>query len=689
VQHAGNILPRLYLLVTVGSVYIRSRAAPARDVLRDMAEMARGVQHATRGLFLRHHLSQLTKDTLPDTGNAFSGAGGDVRDSVDFTVGNFTEMNKLWVRMQHQGPGRDRERRERERRELRLLVGTNLVRLSQLEGVDAALYAEVVLPRVLEQVVNCRDEIAQQYLMDCVIQVFPDDFHLRTLEAVLAACAQLHEGVNVTAIVMALLDRLRVYASENHDLVPEDIRVFDIFTTHIARIIQQRPSMQLVDILGIQLGLLQFALRCYPGNLAYIDQVLEFCAHVLHRMSREGKQKLENPACVRLVVQLLTALLDLDAARNQVLVILEFDNYPELMQYLHVSTRKTVAMAIVQSVLKHRVPLDDHDKVAKLLAFLRPLLRDDPAALADDADREDFDEEQHLVARLVHLLGHSDTDEAFRVMGLVRKHFGQGGTQRIAHTLPPLVFRTLQLAHAVRAREIGSTGGGGSGSGGGSDDAAPKVSCRKVFQFAHEAISALAAEYPELALRLFLQAALSADACGLETICYEFVTQGFVIFEDELAASKAQYAAILLIIGTLERLRCFTDDNRDVLAAKASLYAAKLLKKPDQCRAISAASHLFWSPAAADDDDGAGDATTAAGRRNGKRVLECLQKALKIADTCMAASLNVLLFIEILNRYVLVEKDPRTVDLFGFNTRCTCISIAFRAVFFFFFFCHN
>ena len=34
VQHAGNILPRLYLLITVGSVYIKSKEAPARDILK-------------------------------------------------------------------------------------------------------------------------------------------------------------------------------------------------------------------------------------------------------------------------------------------------------------------------------------------------------------------------------------------------------------------------------------------------------------------------------------------------------------------------------------------------------------------------------------------------------------------------------------------------------------------------------
>jgi len=80
-------------------------------------------------------------------------------------------MNKLWVRLQHQGHSRDREKREMERRELRILVGTNLVRLSQLDGVDLDMYQRTILPSILEQVVNCKDVIAQEYLMEVVIQV--------------------------------------------------------------------------------------------------------------------------------------------------------------------------------------------------------------------------------------------------------------------------------------------------------------------------------------------------------------------------------------------------------------------------------------------------------------------------------------------------------------------------------------
>ncbi|KAJ2941228.1 hypothetical protein O0L34_g3423 [Tuta absoluta] len=173
VQYAGNIVPRLYLLITVGLVYIKTNTNLRRDLLKDLVEMCRGVQHPLRGLFLRNYLLQCSRNVLPDTPaeDANNDGEGTVRDAIDFVLMNFAEMNKLWVRMQHQGHSRDKERRERERSELRILVGTNLVRLSQLEAVTVEEYGRLVLPGILEQVVSCRDAIAQEYLMECIIQV--------------------------------------------------------------------------------------------------------------------------------------------------------------------------------------------------------------------------------------------------------------------------------------------------------------------------------------------------------------------------------------------------------------------------------------------------------------------------------------------------------------------------------------
>jgi vacuolar protein sorting-associated protein 35 len=207
VQYAGNIIPRLYLMCTVGTVYMAIEDAPVKEIMKDMMEMSRGVQHPIRGLFLRYYLAGQARDCLPQGDG--EGPEGNLQDSISFILTNFVEMNKLWVRLQHQGHSREREQRTKERQELQLLVGSNLVRLSQL--VDLDNYKKILNP-LLEQIVQCRDVLAQEYLLEVVTQVFPDEFHLHTLDQFLSAVARLNPHVNVKAIVVGLMDRLSQYA---------------------------------------------------------------------------------------------------------------------------------------------------------------------------------------------------------------------------------------------------------------------------------------------------------------------------------------------------------------------------------------------------------------------------------------------------------------------------------------------
>ena len=71
--------------------------------------------------------------------------------------------------------------------------------------------------------------------------------------------------------------------------------------------------------------------------------------------------------------------------------------------------------------------------------------------------------------------------------------------------------------------------------------------------------------------------------------------QAFSLYEDEISDSRAQLSAINLIIATFQQIGCFSEENHEPLRTKCALAASKLLKKPDQCRAVAACSHLFWS----------------------------------------------------------------------------------------------
>jgi len=618
VQYAGNILPRLYLLVTVGSAYIKLKEAPAKDVLRDLVEMCRGVQHPTRGLFLRTYLSEMTKDKLPDIGTEYEGRGGGPKEAIDFILQNFIEMNKLWVRMQHQGPMREKTKRENERSELRLLIGKNIARLSQLEGVDLSAYTRVVLPRLLEQIVNCRDVLAQQYLMECVIQVFPDEYHLRTLDSLLATISQLQSGVNIKTILVSLIDRLAAFASR--ESIPSDIDIFKIFSNQISQIVQQHSTASVEDILSLESSLLSLVLAIYGERMEYVDSIFEFTNNFL---SSRPKEEYSKNACVKIVVRILNIPVEY---YKSILTVLKLNNYSNLLNYLNFNDRKKVAIETVKNTIEFSPAITDAVQVEKLLNFIRPLVKDEEDQVGE-VDPDDFNEEQNLVASLIHLFQSEDVESLFAMYLAARKFFGQGGTERVKHTLVPLLFGSLRLALRLKGNE--------------SSDSDWTTKAKKVFKFSHETTFALSrANKPDLALRLFLSCATAASKCGamFETIAYEFVTQAFIIYEEQISESTAQVAAIQMIIGTLHGIDIFTEENYDTLITKTALHSSKLLKKPDQCRAVLMSSHLFWSPQK--------------GYKNGKRVLECLQKCLKIADTCVDTSINLHLFVEILNEYL-------------------------------------
>ncbi|GLE06736.1 hypothetical protein PINS_up016221 [Pythium insidiosum] len=110
-------------------------------------------------------------------------------------------------------------------------------------------------------------------------------------------------------------------------------------------------------------------------------------------------------------------------------------------------------------------------------------------------------------------------------------------------------------------------------------------------------VTALASKVEEsmslTCVNLFLQSALVADSCVLEAIAYEFITQAFIVYEDQLTHSRDQWQALELMITSVRATANLSPSNYEVLATKTTQYAAKLLKKTDQTSMVLSCAHLF------------------------------------------------------------------------------------------------
>merc|ERR1719229_1079921 len=658
VQFCGNIVPRLYLLITVASICLKQTRNEHEETMRilfDLVSLTKGVQHPTRGLFLRNYLSQISRLVIPDVPENVTAQSLDdhpiVKRAVDFVLQNFAEMTRLWVRMQHQGAVRDRTRRERERLQLRMLVGTNLRRLSELNVVSGAVYRSYVLGKVSEQIVKCKDRIAQEYLMECLIMVFSDEYHLLTLDGFLTVVNKLQSTVNINSIIIKLMERLSKFAAENENReIFQEKDIFAIFQDYCKQIITKHKKMTLDDILALYVELVNFAAQCYPGKDEYIGSMMDETLAIIqkHCGDKDGNKVPIN--CVDHIHRMLVSPINAMHLR-----VLQLDSYVALMSTLpsHDNVRSIscdILEVLTGIAVENKIFIRTPQEIEKLFTMIHPLIHDDVEALdkkgRDDEDSDDekdgegneaFENEQNLVAKLIHLIGNEQsTDIHYKSLHLARKYFGKGGEKRLLFTFPSLVFNCLRLIQRTHSRMTAEE----------NEFDEVNVKPKKMFQFVHQICTAYGSHAPETGVRLWLQGALGADKCGFSDICYEFLSQSFLCFEEHVSDSTEQYEAIRCIIGSLQRIECLDEENFDTLRSKCVSHSNRLLKKPCAAQCFIICSNLYINTE----------------YKDGRVACKCLVKSCKRASQMMEGVAMMTVFVQVLNQYVYLLVSTQCAD---------------------------
>lgn len=707
VQETPLVLPRLYLLITAGSVYIKSMQAPAKEVLRDLVDMCAGVQHPQRGLFLRAYLSQMMKDKLPDAGIEEDSPvedeeGGTVQDSIDFVIRNFTEMNRLWVRMQNDCSPREMELREKERLELRLLVGSNIATLSRLVSSNLNIYRTLVLPAILEQIVKCEDAIAQEYLADCVAQVFPDEFQLETLEAFMLMCVKLVRGVNMRTILVSIIDRLTRFVSSSDDAKKAalDAKAFQVFREQLPAVVKrQGSSLVLTDRLRIYTSLMKFTLKLEGEQMDCVDDVLGFCVRdtrafitgdsgdgdgMSGRMSRraDGKnmRKWLESRDETLVVDVLTKPLN---SFKSVGVVLKLENFVVLQRFLRYENQKSLAARLLQSTSGYAPCIGDVETLAKLFRYVAPLVQERREEGEEDGNEvrdeayEKFDvgslthHHDYLLASIpvshsssihtdLNVHGEHANGETDGVDdGLVEED--EGSFEKNQELVARIVYlcesddieQAIGLYAALRQELL--RGGGRRMSVtlpslvfaslrlalrcGSDEESQERV--ERILTFAAECVSFLPESSALLSLRLRVHVAGTAARVGMRVsrFVYDNISAGFEQYEEHITTSRDEHIALELLILCLGEVRDAVEGEAfEALCMRAVKHATRSLTRSDQCILLCMCAQLF-------------------NKAQGEAAGKCLRRALEAAQCCVNAAERVLLLMDVARFAIRIHED--------------------------------
>ncbi len=230
-----------------------------------------------------------------------------------------------------------------------------------------------------------------------------------------------------------------------------------------------------------KVAFLKFSLRCYPVNSEYVNEILKSCALICQKqISQDFDEDSQKN-----IVKFLTMPLD-----TMSLTILQMSEYPNLMQYLPFSKRRTVALKICQAVVNLKSVLSDINIVIELIKFINPLLLTEKDSV--ELEKYEFDDEQQTVAKVVHLVRGKTLFNSLEILKLFQMKFLEGEIKRMKFTIPSLIFVYMNIMRHLKEEDEG-------------------IDIKNLFNNLRTLIGILEKEGPETALKLYLELVLCVN----------------------------------------------------------------------------------------------------------------------------------------------------------------------------------
>ena len=682
VQQAQNVIPRLYLMITAGSIYIERVPRSTRIIIYDMLGLVKAVQNPIKGLFLRNYLLKMLKDKLPDKDNVYLREGASFEDSIKFIIENMEEMNRLWIRLSGGVHGPEKVKRDKEREELKVLIGESMTKLSSLENLNLEIYEEIVLPKLLNIILNSKDQLSQQYLMECIIHAFPDSYNVKCIESLLEATSNLEEGVDIGIIFVSLMQKLGNYfgrfnkSDENENENGNDKQIFETaqniypallkkFKGYMNQNLNNKEINTVEDlnkIFNLISSFIKFSIQCAPKEqkFASINNIFALTLELANRYKNNMTEDNLNKISALLIEPLTNGM-----------NIFRMNDFIPLMNFLNIKSRKNIGIKLIETLINNAnegktnlEKLDSLDSLDKILKYIKPLLTNSK----DSIQEEDYvyEAEQSVVCKLIYIIRTNNIEIIYKILNDLKNIFSHGGPNRRKYTMPPLALRIIKFCHditlcyenklglipekkkknkfvkeIIESLDISKIE---------NDEIFYKL-ISNIYKLLKEALDIISQEQPELGFKLYLNAASQANSinCNKEKfqkLCINFIKTAMSIYDEGRYDLTHKYEMLIQISSLLLTINIKNEDVEEIINQLIK-NSDNMKQREEQCKSMLILSQIYFSIF-----------------KDSKKVIECLNKARRYADFAMTNPPNLILFVEYLNKILFfIEQDIKIVEI--------------------------
>ena len=654
VQQCITVLPRMYLMIITGNIYIENCPNDQKEIICEIMKMANGVQHPLRGFYTRYFILKTLKDNFND---------------IDSILTNIKEMNKLWIRIGHMKHLLGSES-VKVRNELKDIIAENLTLLANVENINDNIYKNKILLPLLKIIIECGDYISQQNLLSNIINFLPDEYNIKSIDIIITSLSQMTDKVDIKEIFIKIMEKLGNFDSIEKLKDFKSNELFEKLNGSIEKIIEEFQNQgdndnDILKVIELEVSYLKFVINFGTFEeqnikIKSINKIITKCYELISKAC-DGRNLSEEGT--KIIFRLLQAILD------SPLSIFKCKNFPDLMNYLNDDYKSQLSLNILESLVnKYNIGMiDSKEKMESIIEFIRPMVE------IDDNKGSEYllDKALSKVCKLVYVPSSKDPYEQLEMLQMLKSllvsttnsNEEEMKNKKLILYYNNYINELLLIGYSLNEGYIDKSDKKKDKSSKIHKDFSSKYNLDKfdinnlqsfidfykiLIKEIDDTLTKLKIISSTTAYKLYLQSILLLNRIGIsidknneankyyEESAINFINKTITMFTEGEIDQKHKLELLIDLIGNICFISILSKENMINIAGKIEKICDKIKKKDEQCISLINCSKLYYNES----------------NKDINKIIELLNKARKTAVYAMTNPENTILFINILNEYL-------------------------------------
>lgn len=460
IQQCQYVIPRIYLMIICGSIYLEFYPIKYREIIYDLLDVVKCVQNPLRGFWIRYFLFKKIKHYLPINVGAYLNNEEYFYDyrkiSLLFFLNNLEEIIIFAIRIRKEIFIDDKKLDEKQRKQICSSIEEIIQDISTLKGLDKNIFVNKVLPKFYDIIANV-DEAKDYYLEHIIIATIIKNFNIilyfdpQGISIIFLIFRKViyNKDFDIISIFNNLVNNYIKFIKynkkqENELLKKENISTikitFDLFFetyNELQTTYKNSEDKEFNQFLELDSSFLKLSFKILKyekseSKVVIIHTILNSCSKRINMFNYGFK--IDTLKKIGALIEILF---------KHKITIFDYPVLETMINYLDYNQRRNISLKLIDSFdNKNTNKIDTLEKISKILNLIIPLITEEIWNNMDGTDTtQKFKEEnknKHL-CKLIYLINCNDPDIFVKMLNKIKKSLESGSVETTNFTIPTII----------------------------------------------------------------------------------------------------------------------------------------------------------------------------------------------------------------------------------------------------------